>query len=218
MSRGFWARNTIALGMAVLLVIATVVLVVNVQAQSRAEQAQEARIAELNAEIQTRQQKAAEQLDADTFSALGITASRLASDSSVISGLLQTAFTWDSGESYDSARSTLQSRYKLKDTDEFLARFLPESNFSASQLGLNSSLSQSNLDIEVLKVSGTTYSYLVMADLVFSVDSPPKADTSGVETVTRSTTRRLLLHADVDSNGQVSGLRGIPASGITLHS
>lgn len=168
-------------------------------------------------EVAKKQQK-------NTMSALGVTPSRIERDTALVNALLETAFSWDSGEDYDTARDSVSKHFSVPEDAAFFTEFMPPADFNKDSqgvryyyidaIGLNSSLG-ADIDVEVVDAKATDYRYAVMADVDMSADASKSTDSEGNVVAPASTTRRVLLYVTVDGQGKVSDLSGIPASGVT---
>lgn len=224
---GFIGRNVLPLALgAVLIVGGTAFGVSQSNALAGLEQ-QEQQVTQLEQTLAQHQSTVQTQTEENVFGSLGVTASRLSTDQETLTSLLQIALTWDSGESYEDARASLQTRFGLGVDSGFLKDFMPAATFNQDDsgkryyyldsVGLNSSLS-GDPTVEVVKVLGTDYTYAVMADVTMSSDTGLRTNADGSVQATPSVERRVLLYVTVDGDGGLSDLSGIPASGTTRSS
>lgn len=214
-SRSWWARNVWVLLLAALLVAGSISVFVSSSGDAARLESQEARIKQLEGQVNTRTQARDTKVDVSLAQALGITPSRVKSDGAQIQTFMRTLFTWDSGESYEEARESLKRRYKLDEKDPFLRGFMPPARFNVDEagkryyyidsIGLRSTL-PTDVRIEVVRVSGDSYEYAVIAD----VDAI--RELSEQELTVRDK-RVVLLYVTVDGEGGFSNLRGVPPSG-----
>lgn len=219
---GLFRRNVWVLLVAMLMIAAGVGTVLPHSNNARELRAQEEQIAELEQRLSTAKALKAEAEAANTYEALGITESRLVSDRAVIEDLLSTAFTWQDATSYQRARGRLIDQFDLAEDGVFLTEFMPPAAFTGTgedkryyidQAGLVFSLGD-DVVIDVVRVTGTDYEYVVLADVdVTSSQVTPASDGS-----TPTSTRRMLLKVTVDGEGGVSDLSGVPPSGTTRSS
>jgi hypothetical protein len=221
---GFWARNRWVLLLGGLVAIGVVLAGANAAARSTTLAAQKSQIRSLEASSSHETQRKTDVSEKNGLEGLGVSASRIRTDTATIGQLLTIAFTWDSGEAYETARESLQDRFDLSERSAFLQTFMPPSRFNRDvngkryyyidAVGLNSMLGR-NIDAEVVAVTGTRYRYAVMADVVVSADGPAQTDGPGPSLPQSTATRRVLLYVTVDARGAVSELVGVPPSGST---
>ncbi|MFK4087296.1 hypothetical protein ACI2LF_24525 [Kribbella sp. NPDC020789] len=221
---GFWARNRWVLLFAVLVAAAVVAAATSAATRSTALAAQKSQIRSLEARNSHETQRKADISEKNGLDGLGVSASRIKADTATIGQLLTMAFTWDSGQAYETARGSLQDRFDLSDRSAFLQTFMPPSRFNRDvngkryyyidAVGLNSVLGR-NIDTEVVAVTGTRYRYVVMADVVVSTDGPAQTDGQGTSLPPSTAIRRVLLYVTVDARGTISDLVGVPPSGPT---
>ncbi|MFC4048392.1 hypothetical protein ACFOY4_01740 [Actinomadura syzygii] len=192
-------------------------------AHGRSLAEQGAEITKLKDELARQRRAKAKAVDDNASTALGVTATRLEDDAAIITSLLATAFTWDSGETYENARESLENRYGLTDDEEFLQDFISPAlytddgegnkHYLFDKRGLRAAFAGAP-EIAVVKVTGTKYRYAVMADIAFRAKEQA-TNGPGEEATEASVTRRVLLWITVDGEGAVSDLSGIPATGTT---
>lgn len=226
MKTGFWSRNRWCLVLTALLMIVSGFTLVGHEARQWALDAQESRLASLSVERDRKVAQAAEKTDQNVLAALGVTASRLDTDEKVIKRLLTKAFAWDSGSSYEQARTQLVERYGLSARDQFLRTFLPParsaSNAEGKQVyflderGLRSQLGDS-LHVDVIGASGTDYRYVVRTEVAFRTGVVP-ARANGTKVPVPIVTRPMLINITVGGDGRITGLTGIPGGGPKLTS
>lgn len=221
LTRGFWTRNMWVLLLLALFVTGAIGFGTAYSANQHAQDAQSARIVQLEAEIARAEHRDAASSDDAVRRALGVDPARVASDSAEIQDLLRIATTWDSGEKYEAARESLKRKYKLTETDDFLTNFMPPSRFNVDSrgtryyyidtLGLKSQL-DSDVQVEVKSVRGTTYRYAVIAGVLASSSV---TDAKGTQGLVSTASRKTLVYVTTDGEGGVSELTAIPASGAT---
>ncbi|WP_327357882.1 hypothetical protein [Streptomyces sp. NBC_01304] len=222
--RGFFRHNRSALVTAAVLTVVAAASGATWSSQHTALGKQEAQIKDIGEQVAGIRKKNAEQVNADVMAALGVSQSRLSADGERIKSLLSTAFTWDSGQSYEEARESLKSRFGLTENETFLKSFMPASRFNEDSrgrryyyidtAGLNSALG-ADPDIEVVDVKAGIYSYAVLADVEATSDAVSQNKASKASVTAH---RHVLLFVTVDAQGKVSRLSGVPASGNTRHS
>lgn len=221
---GFVRRNGWVLVIAVLLTLIAVVTTMTWMSQSARLDGQQAQIETLQRQLETAELENSQQLEDDLLQSLGISQERIATDTPTIIGLIETAFTWDSGASYAAARAELKARYDLSEDGVFLTDFMPESRYNEDAdgkryyyidtQGMNSSVSD-DPEIEVVKVRADDYTYAVMVDVTVTSDGVEQDGGAGTRA---SAERRMLLFLTIDTGGEISNLSGVPASGSTRHS
>ncbi|MFG1858912.1 hypothetical protein ACGFJT_44255 [Actinomadura geliboluensis] len=222
----FQARNRWLMMLAAVVLVGGILTWTNHAGHGRSLAEQEAEITKLQGDLQQRRRAEAEVVDENAAKALGVTATRLESDEAIITPLLSTAFTWDSGAAYENARESLRRKYGLAGDDGFLRDFIPPALYTVDgkgkkhylfdRRGVRATLG-GDPEITVVQVTGTKYRYAVIADLVFR----PKrqaANGRGERAVSPSVTRRVLLWITLDGEGAVSDLSGIFATGTTRSS
>ncbi|MBT8163352.1 MULTISPECIES: hypothetical protein [Arthrobacter] len=197
----------------------------NYAAHARTLATQQAQITQLTNDSAKQSLQAAAGTARSVQDGLGISPDRVSTDTAIITQLLSTAFTWNSGESYGESREAVKARYDLAEGSRFLTTFMPPAGFNQDKTGRKyyyidaaglSSNVGGNVDVDVVEIAGTSYRYAVMADLVIS--GTPTSSTSGAgqtKGTTASVTRRMLLYVTVAADGTVSELTGYPASGDT---
>lgn len=225
--QGFWARNRWVLALGAVVAIGGCLSGVTVADQAQTIASQTTQIAKLQQDVSSQEAQLAKATEQNATQALGVSDSRVKKDTAEIRQLLATAFTWDSGDSYETARETLKSRFDLTEDDAFLQSFMPPARFNQDNsgkryyyldaTGLNSALG-SNVDIEVVEVSATTYRYAVMADTEVGVDGPDQLDGQGNPLPKSTATRRVLVLVTTDATGKLTHMIGFPASGAKRQS
>lgn len=221
---GFWAKNRWVLVLGVLVAIGAVLVSTSGAARSSTLAAQRSQIRSLEAADSHEGQRQADISEKNGLEALGISASRVKADTATIGQLLTMAFTWDSGEAYETARESLQDRFDLSEKSAFFQTFMPPSRFNRDvngkryyyidAVGLNAALDRT-IDAEVVTVAGTRYRYAVMADVVVTADGPAQTDGASPSLPQSTATRRVLLYITIDARGTLSELIGVPPSGST---
>lgn len=220
----FWARNRWVAVLGVMVAIGAVLASANSTARSANLAEQRSQIRSLEAAHSRESQEQADISEKRGLEALGISGSRVKADTATIGQLLTTAFTWDSGEEYETARETLQDRFDLSERSAFFQTFMPPSRFNRDvngkqyyyidAVGLNAALDRS-IDVEVVAVAGTRYRYAVMADIVATADGPARTEGASPSMPRSTATRRVLLYVTIDARGKISELIGVPPSGST---
>lgn len=177
--------------------------------------AQQARVTELESQVATKKQTRTSQVNNSVSQALGVTPSRVIADTAAIQTLMNTIFSWDSGTSYEGMRESVKRRYKLTEKDPFLLQFMPPARFNVDNTGkryyyidgagLRSSL-MGDVQVEVVRATGTTYEYAVIARV--------ESKTSLPDQLTARATRLVLMYVTVDGQGRFTQLRGVPPSGL----
>lgn len=223
----FWRRNAWLLLATALVLAATTTVSVSWIGDARTTTAQSDRIDELEQDLWTARAAKARETDETTLEALGVTTSRVRTNTKTINEFLETSFGWSSGEEFEQARETLKRRYGLTESDDFLMHFLPPSRFNQDStgeryywidsVGLNSDVGE-HVQVEVAGVQGTDYHYVVMADLELSSDFTDTTGQAGNAAMQPVAHRRVLLYLTIDGAGDLHDIRGIPASGTTRHS
>ncbi|MDQ1031426.1 hypothetical protein QF035_009008 [Streptomyces umbrinus] len=222
--RGFFRRNLSVLVTAAVLAVVATVAGATWSSQHTALAEQETQINDVEGHLAGIQKKNAEQVNADILAALGVSQNRLSTDGERIKSLLSMAFTWDSGQSYEAARASLKSRFGLAENETFLKSFMPPSRFNEDSqgrryyyidtVGLNSALGE-DPDVEVVDVKAGLYTYATLADVEVTSDAVSQNKSSKASVTAH---RRALLFVTVDTQGKVSNLSGVPASGETRYS
>lgn len=216
---GFWRRNGWVVALAVLLVAAITATVWASVSQQTQLRAQETTIEGLEDELDRIEQADAEKVDTDAFEALGVNRARVAEDTDIITALLSTAFTWDSGLGYETARQDVKERYELSEDGAFLSDFMPPSRYNEDAEGqryyfidaegLNSSLGD-DPEVEVISVRADSYRYAVVATASMSVDAVEQNQAAPAQV---QAGRKMLLFVTIDGEGAITELSGVPASG-----
>lgn len=219
---GFWLRNLWVMLLLAGVVVGGVGFVLAKESQTQELTAQRAQMSDLRSRIEAAQRGKVAHQDTTIAQVTGISPERVESDSRAIKEFLGLAFTWKSGEGYESVRESLIRRYKFTEKDQFISEFMPPSRFNADSsgkryyyidaLGLTSDFDEAGARIQVLEVSGTDYHYVVMADISVSAKA---TDTKGTPDLTARAVRTTLVYLSVDAEGKISAVRGIPASGTT---
>ncbi|MDP9904778.1 hypothetical protein [Arthrobacter bambusae] len=225
--QGFWSGNHWVLALGAMVAVGGCLAGISTAAQSQAVAAQTAHISQLQQDAASRQAQIEQAAARNASQALGVSDSRVQKDTAEIQQLLSTAFTWNSGDTYESARSTLKSRFDLTEEDAFMQSFMPPAQYNQDQagkryyyldaVGLNSVLG-SNVDIEVVEVSATNYRYAVMADTVVGSNGPAAIDAQSNPMPKPTATRRVLILVTTDTTGKLTQMTGFPASGATRQS
>jgi hypothetical protein len=221
---GFARRNALVLVVAVILATVVAVTVLTWGSQQGALGSQGQRIGELEGQLRTAELAKSEQVAQNVLESLGVSQGRIDKDAPNIDRLVRTAFTWDSGQSYETARATLKERHNLSEDQPFLQQSMPPSRFNEDDSGrryyyidtqgMNSSVAV-DPDIEVVKVNADQYTYAVLVEVSITSDAVTRNNANPGSV---STQRTMLLFLTVDAEGGVSNLSGVPASGSTRHS
>lgn len=222
--KGFLRRNGWLVAMAAILAVLVTVTGLTWVSESAQAQARQTRIEGLQGELEQAQRKNSERIETDVLTALGVSRSRLNRDAPILADLARTAFTWDSGESYEQARGRIKDRFKLTEKDAFLTDFMPPSRYSTDAQGkryyyidaqgMNSSL-KGDPTIDLIKVVAGDYQYAVVVTVDVTSDAVQRNNSNKGQ---YSATRQALIFVTVDAQGQVSDVSGVPASGSTRHS
>ncbi|QWF85660.1 hypothetical protein [Amycolatopsis sp. CA-230715] len=220
---GFARRNAWVLAGVVLLAAIAFAATIIWAGQRTALEEQRHQIEVADGRITLAERRTSERVDTDVLTSLGLNRARIDRDTALIGSLVRTAFTWDSGTTYDQARTTLQHRFGLRDDGEFLTRFMPASRYNEDATGtryyyldsegVNSTVVASP-DVDVVNAAAGEYSYLVRADIQITSDAPRQHASRPLVAADRT----VLLHVTIDAQKRVSRLTGIPASGPTRHS
>lgn len=222
--RGWLRRNGWLVALAGALAVLAVVTGTSWIGHGTELDAQRTRIQGLKRELGQAQTKNSERVEQDVLSALGVSRSRLNRDAPILTDLVKTTFTWDSGESYEQARTGIKDRFGLTEKDPFLTDFMPPSRYSTDAdgkryyyidaEGMNSSL-KGDPSIEVVKVVAGDYQYAVIVTVDATSDAVERNNSNKGQ---YSASRQALLFVTVDDKGGISGAAGVPASGSTRHS
>lgn len=189
--------------------------------RSRLEE-QQLQIQELEQELRTRTAVSDGRVDDEVASSLGIDRPRLAPDSEILAALMEQALTWDSGESYEQARTALIAAYDLTEGEPFLTDFMPPSRFNEDAdgnrfyyldtIGANSAL-HGEVEVELISVMADKYRYLAWCDIAVTSDAVDAGDSDAALV---SELRRMMLMATIDAEGAVLDLEGVSAGDSTL--
>lgn len=221
---GFMRRNALVVGVAVLLITAVTVTGLTWGSQRSALDQQQQTITGLQGQLASVGTAKSEQVEQDVMQSLGVSQSRIHDDTQIVDRLVNTAFTWDSGQAYEAARRDLKERYHLSEDEQFLKQFMPPARFNEDASGkryyyidtqgLNSAVN-ADADLEVVKVTADEYTYAVQVEVAATSDavSQNKVAPDRVKSY-----RTVLVYLTVDAQGKVSGLSAIPAGGSTRHS
>lgn len=189
--------------------------------RSRLEE-QQLRIQELEQELRTQTAVSDGRVDDDVTASLGIDRSRLAPDAEILAALMEQALTWDSGESYEQARTELITDYDLTEGEPFLTDFMPPSRFNEDSngnrfyyldtIGANSAL-HGEVEVELVSAMADKYRYLAWCDIAVTSDAVDAGDSDAALV---SELRRMMLMATIDAEGTVLDLEGVSAGDSTL--
>jgi len=214
--RGWVQHNIARTFLLVLVVVVTVVMSVTWVSRQGEITAQEDRISQLEADLQQQERINAEQVEANVLEGLGMDQGRVARDSTQLEQLAEAIFTWDSGKTYEQARTTVKDRFDLTEDDEFMQTFMPPSRYNEDSsgqrhyyidaAGVNSSVADVNSS--VVEVSAGDYTYAVTVQVQVGSDA---VSGSNIPNVTRSA----LLFVTMDAEGEITDLSGVPASNST---
>lgn len=220
----FARRNGWVLTIAAVLTVVSISTGTTWAVHHRALNQQDARISTLERQLAVADRKRSEWVEEDLLASLGFSRSRLDRDAPIITALVETAFTWDSGPAYERARTTLTQRYGLTENDTFLTEFMPPSRYNEDAAGkryyyldaqgLNSSV-EAAPDIKIVKATAGEYTYTALVDVEVTADSATQTKAGRSRIIAD---RRMLLTVTVDADRHVSNLTGVPASGSTRHS
>lgn len=203
--RTFFQRNALMLILAALFAVVAVSYAAGSVSRSAETAAQESEIADLEARMKTALAAAEAEQQEAVDSAQGTSEARLLEDTALIREFMRSVATWDSGESYTSARETAVRRYGLAEDSQFLQAYFPEPVFNTDTSGnrfyvvdtegLKSSLE--SIDVQTLAVTGTEYRYMVLAD-ISSESSSGKS----------SANRTSVIYLTLDGEGTISDVSG----------
>lgn len=220
----FLRRNVWVLVTALFLLLILVVTALSWTNQSRRLSDQDETIQTLKSDLAKTKRDNADTIRANLLEGVGFSKQRLDDDAQLIESLLETAFTWDSGKSYASARKEVKERFDLSEKGSFLTDFMPPSRFNEDEdgkrfyyidtIGMNSSMGD-DPQIDVLRVRAGDYDYVVSADMAVTSDDVSKNESSSEQV---SSHRSILLFVTVDSDGRITDLSGTAADGHTRHS
>lgn len=221
---GFMRRNALVLAVAAILVAVVSVAGLTWGSQQGVLGAQGQRIGGLEGQLRNAELAKSEQVEQNVLESLGVNPGRIDNDAPIIDRLVRKAFSWDSGQSYEKAREDLKERHDLSENEPFLHQFMPPSRFNEDDSGkryyyidtqgINSAFAVEP-DIEVVKVNADQYTYAVLVEVSITSDAVTRNNAIPGSV---STQRTMLLFITVDSEGRVSNLSGVPASGSTRHS
>jgi hypothetical protein len=201
----FFARNVaLLLGIGVLVALAAVYVSTSTSNdQTLTEQQQQ--ISDLEAQLaaDSDEVRVAQQVIFDEV--MGSSQARIDSDTEALQSFVNRVANWDSGESYEEARTSVIRKYALDENAQFMRDFFTEPVYNTDPSGkryyvidtdrLNSSLGQ--MDARVLSVSGTEYRYMVLADFT-SVSNDGGTSSSQTSTI----------FVTVDGEGVLSDVTG----------
>ncbi|MDT8913569.1 hypothetical protein [Amycolatopsis sp. PS_44_ISF1] len=221
---GFCRRNISILSTAALLaVVAGVVGAAWITRDAVLEQ-QVSTIGALQKQVTAAQSARYRQTENDVMISLGFSRIRMDKDVEIIRSLITTVFTWNSGTSYEHARTTLKQRYGITEHDPFLKIFMPPSRYNQDAAGtryyyidaqgLHSSV-DGDPDIEITRATAGDYTYAVEVDVQTASDAVTQHTP---DQAARANSRRMLLTLTVSAARRVSSLAGTPASARTRHS
>ncbi|MFK0244584.1 hypothetical protein ACIQUM_07785 [Amycolatopsis azurea] len=210
-----------ALAIATLLVLIAGTTVLMWTGQQAIVDQQNTRIAALEERLRAARQEQASTVEQDLLHALGISRHRTDADTRKFATLIKTAFTWDSGLSYELARTTLTTRFGLGDDDMFLREFMPPARYNQDShdkryyyidaQGLNSAVS-GEPEVAAVSAAGGDYTYVAFPDIEITSDAIQQ-NNAGPARVT--TTRRIAVFVTINAQGGMSGLSAAPAPGPT---
>lgn len=151
-----------------------------------------------------------EQIEAAT----GASQSRMEDDEVIITPLVSTMGTWDSGASYSDARAEIIEDLGLSEDDPFVQDFMPpaavnidsEGNkyYYLDTVGVASEVSGQRIQLQ--KVEASVYTYTVLVDTAVSSEAVV-SDTAGDETVDS----QMMLEISIDGDGNVTDIKGAAA-------
>lgn len=211
-------RNGLPLALAALLAVAGTVAAIDSSSSASQIEEQERQISALSQQINQAEVEANQQVEEDLLAAVGVSRSRLDSDAHLIDSLLETAFTWESGQEYFSARDSLQEEFGLSNDGPFLTEIMPPARYNEDSSGqryyqidvLGVTSEFGGADIELASVAAGEYTYAVIA----SVDHSSTHIREGSSVAER----RTLLHVTVDAEGEIAEISGFAPSGSSRHS
>ncbi len=172
-------------------------------------EAQKIEIAALTEQLRDASGAAQSAADASVADLLGGQLDRIASDSAVIKGLADVAFTWSSHEEYEDARAKIQRVYGLGEGSSLLESFLPPAPVTTDSLGneypyidasgLNSSVA--DMRTHLLSVDGVDYRYMALVTVLGnSLDGAAASSNTSVILVT------------VDGDGNLKDVSGFASA------
>lgn len=220
----WWRRNLWVLALAGLVALSGAIFISQQVVRTQHLNDQQSEITSLKKKISSADDAEDSRVDQDQRKALGISPNRVSTDSKDIEKVLKTALAWDSGEDYEQARETLQSRYKIDSDQPLLRSFMPASRFNKDSSGQKyyyidtvgmSSSPGKNLDVQVESVEGTTYNYVATIDAKITSDRARTVDPQGNTIDGSSSARQILSHISVDGDGNITTIDGITAGSAT---
>lgn len=213
--RSFFYRNALILILAAVFAASGIAYFTTAAGQQAESVSQQRHLTELNDQMEAKLAAAKAKQQTVVDDALGTNARRVTADTAMIRDFVRTVATWKSGAEYVAARESVMRRYKLSPDSQFMKVYFqePVSNrdssgktfYAVDADGLNSSMSL--VDVRVLGVSGTAYSYLVLADISAS-SNDGKA----------SATRTSAIYLTLDGEGAMSAVSGYASGAKTLTS
>lgn len=211
-------RNVWVLLVGILLVTALTSSVVQLGSMRAIINDQDERAARATVGLDRVEQERRERSEADAAEALGVSGDRVARDMRIIRALCGTAFTWDTGLTYEAAREEVKERYGLTEDDMFMTSVMAPSRYNEDSkghrvwyvdtVGINSALD--DVDVDVAGVMADRYDYVVVAHVDATSDAVDQRD-SPTSDITAS--RDVLLTLSIDGDGHVSNVNGWTASG-----
>lgn len=219
------SRRLLLLGAGAVVATVTIGGVASMRGAQAEVTAQERQITTLEQKLREDQALSSSRITTETSESLGVDRERIAGDSTLVTDLFTTAFTWSSGEDYEAMRESLKETYGLREEDPFLHDFLQPSRFNEDDegtryyyldtAGVNSSANGGSVQVRVVSNSGGTYRYAVTGEVAVSSDAITGGDTAKGGT---TETRRMMLLVSVDADGGVHDLEGASAGGLTRRS
>lgn len=216
MVRGFLARNVWVIVLTAILVTAISGVALVELGHQRQLAAQQALAEDLRHQLGSAQASVAAQQDTALQQSLGVSQARISKDTTLITGLLNTAMTWDSGAAYDKNRQALIHDYRLSENDQFLAAVMPaqayrvdasgKSYYYIDALGVTSHLSSQK--VALASATATDYHYVAIATL----------DVANSAVSGSSTSRDVLIHVTVTGDGKIKDLSGAVSQGAAARS
>lgn len=213
--QGFFLRNIRVLMVAGLTAAVALGTMLSVGNNQRDLAEQTVQINALEERLSNAEARNAEADEANTYEALGITETRLVADQTVIENTLLTAFSWDDARSYEQARELLVTQHGLDPDGDFLTDFMPpaassqrggQTVYYIDEVGVVFSLGE-EMSADVVRVSGTDYAYLVIAEVEVSTNKV----TPGTDGSRPTRTQQMLLRLTVDGEGEISDISGVQA-------
>ncbi|MCB5280370.1 hypothetical protein [Arthrobacter sp. ES1] len=213
--RTFFYRNALLLILAGVFVASGIAYAVTITGQHATVASRQQEPADPDAQMQADLAAAKAKQQAVADDALGTSTRRVTADTEVIRQFVNTVATWKDGAEYAAARESVMRRYKLDKDSQFMKVYFQEpvanrdssgkTFYAVDADGLNSNLS--SVDVKVLGVSGTSYRYMVLADIASS-SNDGKASAS----------RTSVIYLSLDGDGVMSEVSGYASAAKALNS